>query len=176
MAGYGDPTEMSRDGVFRVQRYWSRVLEINPVTLEVVWQYDFYKTGKWLAQHFSQNFFSPFVSFAQRLPNGNTMITEGDSGRIIEVTRDYETVWEYISPYNEGHPKVRTLLYRSYRVPYEWVPQLERPEEVSVTPPALEDFVLPNDNGDLPSVKSVLAPKKVIDEEEEDGPMSMHSY
>ena len=34
----------------------------------------------------------------QRLPNGNTLITEGADGRIFEVTRDHELVWEYLSP------------------------------------------------------------------------------
>ena len=31
--------------------------------------------------------------------NGNTLITEGSGGRIIEVSPDHELVWEYISPY-----------------------------------------------------------------------------
>ena len=47
----------------------------------------------------ASRFYSPFVSSAQRLPNGNTLITEGSDGRIFEVTRNHELVWEYISPY-----------------------------------------------------------------------------
>jgi hypothetical protein len=35
----------------------------------------------------------------QRLPNGNTLITEGAFGRIFEVTAAGETVWEYVVPY-----------------------------------------------------------------------------
>jgi hypothetical protein len=35
----------------------------------------------------------------QRLENGNTLINEGSNGRIFEVTRDHEIVWEYISPF-----------------------------------------------------------------------------
>jgi hypothetical protein len=62
------------------------------------------------------------------LPNGNTLITEGSGGRIIEVTRDHQIVWEYISPY-WGTLMHMNMVYRAYRVPYEWVPQLERPRE-----------------------------------------------
>jgi hypothetical protein len=32
------------------------------------------------------------------LPNGNTLICEGAPGRIFEVTRNKEIVWEYINP------------------------------------------------------------------------------
>ena len=59
------------------------------------------------------------------------MITEGSDGRIIEVTPKHEIVWEYISPF-WGIKRPVNILYRSYRVPYEWIPQLERPEEKSI--------------------------------------------
>ena len=35
----------------------------------------------------------------QRLPNGNTLITEGSDGRVFEVTPDHKIVWEFVSPY-----------------------------------------------------------------------------
>ena len=38
------------------------------------------------------------MSNAQRLPNGNTLITEGNHARISEVTKDGSVVWHYISP------------------------------------------------------------------------------
>jgi hypothetical protein len=34
----------------------------------------------------------------QRLPNGNTLITEETGGRIFEVTPDREIVWEFVNP------------------------------------------------------------------------------
>ena len=37
-------------------------------------------------------FYSPFISGMQRLPNGNTLITEGSDGRVFEVTKDHELV------------------------------------------------------------------------------------
>jgi len=46
------------------------------------------------------SFYSPFVSGAQRLKNGNTLITEGARGRFFEVTPEKEIVWEYLNPYN----------------------------------------------------------------------------
>ena len=47
-------------------------------------------------------FFSRTCGSNQRLPNGNTLITETDYGRVFEVTRDNEIVWEFISPYRAG--------------------------------------------------------------------------
>jgi hypothetical protein len=76
----------------------------------------------------ANRFYSPFISSAQRLPNGNTLITEGSGGRIIEVTAGHEIVWEYISPYWGKMLKVN-MIYRAYRLPYEWVPQVEKPGE-----------------------------------------------
>ena len=37
----------------------------------------------------------------QRLPNGNTLISETNNGRILEVTRDADVVWEYRIPERE---------------------------------------------------------------------------
>ena len=41
--------------------------------------------------------YSPFISGAQRLANGNTFICEGATGRLIEVTPGGEIVWEYVN-------------------------------------------------------------------------------
>jgi len=38
----------------------------------------------------------------QRLPNGNTLITESTQGRIFEVTPENEIVWEYYNPHRTG--------------------------------------------------------------------------
>ncbi|MEE2998508.1 MAG: aryl-sulfate sulfotransferase [Pseudomonadota bacterium] len=68
----------------------SKVLEFNPSTRESVWEYEASP---------GYTFGSPFISGAQRLKNGNTLICEGLWGRLFEVTRDKEIVWEYISPF-----------------------------------------------------------------------------
>jgi len=38
------------------------------------------------------------------------------------------------------------MVYRAYRYPYSYVPQLKKPVEHSVTPPKLEDWRLPTDD------------------------------
>ena len=47
------------------------------------------------------------LSNAQRLPNGNTLVTEGFFGRISEITHSGEVVWHYVSPLLSG-TNVRT--------------------------------------------------------------------
>lgn len=44
-------------------------------------------------------FFCPFISGANRMPNGNTMVAEGASGRFFEVNSAGELVWTYMTPY-----------------------------------------------------------------------------
>jgi len=46
-----------------------------------------------------KTFFSSFISGAERLPNGNTLICSGSEGRIFEVTRAGEVVWDYVNPF-----------------------------------------------------------------------------
>ncbi len=45
-----------------------------------------------------RDFFSQFVSGAQRLPNGNTLVCCGMDGRFFEVKASGKTVWEYVNP------------------------------------------------------------------------------
>ena len=77
------------------------------------------------------------------------MITEGADGRIFEVTAEGEIVWEYISPYFGEERPDRNMIYRAYRMPYDWIPQLEKPEERAVRPPALKDFRIEPQQGTL---------------------------
>lgn len=44
------------------------------------------------------DFFSPILSSAQRLPNGNTLICEGTSGRFFEIDSSNNIVWDYVNP------------------------------------------------------------------------------
>ena len=68
----------------------SRVIEINPETDQIVWEY---------RGDPPISFYSYHISGAERLPNGNTLICEGAPGRIFEVTPAGEIVWEYINPF-----------------------------------------------------------------------------
>ena len=44
------------------------------------------------------DFYAPFISGAQRLPNGNTLICSGTNGTIFEVTPKKAIVWKYVNP------------------------------------------------------------------------------
>ncbi len=50
------------------------------------------------------DFFSSYISGAQRLSNGNTLICSGANGTIFEVTPDRAIVWKYINPIKGGTP------------------------------------------------------------------------
>ena len=46
------------------------------------------------------SFYSSRISSAQRLPNGNTLICEGNKGNFIEVSNNGDIVWNYKNPIN----------------------------------------------------------------------------
>jgi hypothetical protein len=128
--GFGAPNPGAPTGLNNALRDYSRVIEINPITLDIVWEYSAHTAG----YRDAYKFYADYVSSAQRLPNGNTLICEGALGRLFEVTPKCETVWEYISPYYYPVENFN-LVYRCYRAPYDWVPQLKKPKEEAVIPP-----------------------------------------
>ena len=77
---------------------FSRVLEVKPETGAVVWAYG--GGGK------NCEFYSSTLGSCQRLPNGNSLICEGTTGRIFEVNPSSELVWEFANnlPSCEPHP------------------------------------------------------------------------
>jgi hypothetical protein len=76
-------------GNFSGEAGGSRVIEFNPRTMGIVWQY---------AGTADEPLDSEIRSWQQRLANGNTLIVESNGGRILEVTRSGEIVWEFINP------------------------------------------------------------------------------
>jgi hypothetical protein len=68
----------------------TRVLEYNPRTQAFPWAY---------SNEDSPPFSATFRGMAQRLPNGNTLITDPDERRLFEVTQDKKRVWEFICPF-----------------------------------------------------------------------------
>ena len=68
----------------------SRIVEVDPATNEIVWEY----LGTPNISFYSYN-----ISSAERQPNGNTVICEGAPGRMFEVTPGKDIVWEYINPF-----------------------------------------------------------------------------
>jgi hypothetical protein len=87
---------------------FSRVIEFEPRTRRTVWEY---------RGQPSYTFFSPHISGAQRLWSGNTLICEGQWGRIFEVTPHKEIVWEYVSPFMgpDRHGDPSNEIFRAYR-------------------------------------------------------------
>ncbi|MCQ8181922.1 arylsulfotransferase family protein [Methylomonas sp. SURF-1] len=115
----------------------SRILEIDPIQNQIVWQYTAEDSGSpaW-------SFRSTNISSARRLPNGNTLIDEGQSGRFFQVSKDGEIVWEYVNPYPKpgkdsltGKPTSSPAVYRAQPVPYAWVPAGTPHSENPVTLP-----------------------------------------
>ena len=101
-------------------RDFSRVVEIDPLANALQWTYSATRSG-----FVNWSFFSSIVSSAQRLGEGNTLISEGTKGRIFEITSNGDIVWEYMSPFtdvttNTGRPVVSYLVYRAYRLPFYW--------------------------------------------------------
>jgi outer membrane protein assembly factor BamB len=68
-------------------------MEFDPATQQIVWSY---------AGSSGRPFDSPVRSSQQRLPNGNTLVTESDGGRLFEITAAGEVVWEYVNPVRGG--------------------------------------------------------------------------
>ena len=50
------------------------------------------------------DFYAPYISGTQRLPNGNTLICDGVHGTLFEVTPTGKTVWKYVNPMTGNGP------------------------------------------------------------------------
>jgi Arylsulfotransferase (ASST) len=71
----------------------ARVLEVDPKSGGIVWSYQ---------GNDEHPLHSPLRSGAEVLPNNNVLITESDGGRLFEVTRDGEIVWNFVNPTRGG--------------------------------------------------------------------------
>jgi hypothetical protein len=104
------------DNGFR--RKFSKLLEIDPVDGSVEWEY--VGTPR-------RSFFTSNKGSSQRLPNGTTLVCQGNRGRVFEVTRDGEIVWEWLNPMlKEGR---RVQVYRMLRLAPEIVEPLLAADE-----------------------------------------------
>lgn len=108
---------------------YSRVIEVERTTKEIVWQYK---------DPNPMTFFTPFMGGAQRLKNGNTLITEAAFGRVFEVTPAGKMVWEYINEdfgdykgldkeVQKIFPYQSNALFRAYKYTPEEVPWVRLP-------------------------------------------------
>lgn len=87
------PTVLANDNILLFDNGrnsgFSRILEVEPSSKRIVWSYN--SDG-------SKNFFTSIAGACQRLPNGNTLITETNGGRVFEITTDGKIVWQYLNP------------------------------------------------------------------------------
>ena len=95
-------------------RAYTRVIELDPIKKKIVWEY---KTNP------PQLFFSKSEGYAQRLPNKNTLITDSDNGRVFEVTKEGEIVWEWFNPQINEEGK-RITVYRMVGYPKDKIDKL----------------------------------------------------
>ena len=96
---------------------FSRIIEIELASKKIVWKYQ---------EKRECEFFSPRISNAQRLPNGNTLVCEGDFGRFFEVTVDGELVWEFVNPYfGAGPTGPNNRVFRAYRYSKEEIAKVK---------------------------------------------------
>ncbi len=85
----------------------SRIIEVNMENNEIVWQYIPSPVFSMLSAH---------IAGAEWLGNGSTLICEGESGRVFEVTRDCEICWEWVSPFVHNSKKIEAvMLFRAHR-------------------------------------------------------------
>jgi hypothetical protein len=108
--------------VFDNGRYrgWSRIFEMDPVTREISWEYR------------AEGFYTLSQGYVQRLPNGNTLVTESERGRAFEITPEKRIVWEYYHPEEQdasnsrhsGSFGRRQWIYRMVRYPKEMMTAL----------------------------------------------------
>jgi hypothetical protein len=96
----------------------SSVLEFDLENGRAVWQYRGEEENP---------FFSKHLGTAQRLPNGNTLITESNSGRAIEVAPSKEIVWEFFNPHRAGpNDEYIATIFELLRLPpdqpLDWIP------------------------------------------------------
>jgi hypothetical protein len=105
------PTLLENDNILIFDngkiRGYSRIIELDPKAKTIAWEYKATPP---------EAFFSEDRSSAQRLPNGNTLITESRKGRVFEITSDGEIVWEFYNPDIDEENETRSTIYRMMRI------------------------------------------------------------
>ena len=106
------PSLLKTDSILVFDNQWrdgfSRVAEMDIKIKKIIWQYSSDKKNK---------FFSATRGGTQRLPNGNTLVTNSNRGKIFEVTPTGEIVWSFKNPDEKASKgrKFRAAIYRSKR-------------------------------------------------------------
>ena len=92
-----------------VSRRESSVQMIDPADGAVVWEY---------FGPAEEPLFSETSGSVEPLPNGNLLIIETNRGRVLEITRDQENVWEFRNPHRTGpNDELTANIFQLERVP-----------------------------------------------------------
>ena len=94
-------------------RGWSRLLEVDPRTNEIVWEFRAPRP---------EDFFSAARGTAQPLPGGNVLVGCSGKGVVFEVTREGREVWRYLIPVRSTRGNRAT--FRIERYPLDFVQPL----------------------------------------------------
>ena len=97
------------NGAHRKTMDYSRAIEINAKTREIVWEY---------ADDPPFSFYTLMGGSVDRLPNNNILICETAKGQMFEVTRSKKVVWEYINPFFVANPRLGgrvNMVFRAHR-------------------------------------------------------------
>ncbi len=88
------------------ERGHSRLVELDPRTGAITWEFTTPEP---------ERFYSPGRGTAQRLPNGNVLVANSNSGEAFEVTRGGRLVWQFFNPdRNEATGRRATLRIKRY--------------------------------------------------------------
>jgi hypothetical protein len=93
------------NGHVLLQTNWTQLVEVDPASDQIVWQYDAATSGGNAGRKVEVHAF-------QRLPNGNTMLAESGPARIIEVDPAGHIVHELALRVSKPHPHRDTRLVR----------------------------------------------------------------
>ena len=123
VSGQHQPTLLDNGNIMMLDNGWksrnySRIIELDPAAKEIKWEY---------TADIKEDFFTLGMGGNQRLPNGNTLITESCSGRVFEITKDGRIVWEFYNPNIKAEAQKREVIYRMARITNpENYPKLQR--------------------------------------------------
>jgi len=118
------------------------------------------ETNTWnYPEEVSTLFHSRRISGAQRLSNGNTLICDGQTGTLLEVTQEDSIAWKYISPISfngpltQGNPPSGSDVFKVRRYPYEY-PAFEGKDLTPTIP--IENEPNPTDCMTMVNVSDIL--------------------
>lgn len=105
-------------------------------------------TTEWkYGNDFGEGFYSPYLSNAQRLENGNMLVNPGSTGEIFEIDEEKDIVWRYVIPLfgdfpaSQGQNVNNNSTFRAYR----YTDQFPGLENQDLTPGAtIEEGTDPN--------------------------------